>query len=63
MKDFKTRLIDEKVELTERMERLEAFIENGGYSKIVPVQKTLLNIQLKAMDTYAQCLLERIVRL
>ena len=60
---FKTRLTEEKAELSEKMEKLRAFIASEDFTKIDNVQMTLLNIQIKAMETYSQCLLERIVRL
>lgn len=60
---FKDRLIREKEELAEKQAKLSAFMQSEAFSKIDDVQMTLLNIQEKAMQTYAQCLLERIVRL
>ena len=39
------------------------FQESDNFKTIDSVQMTLLNIQAKAMETYSQCLLERIVRL
>jgi len=63
MSDFKQRLEAEKAELSEKLEKLRGFIASENFTKIDPVQMTLLNIQVKAMETYSQCLLERIVRL
>lgn len=63
MEDFKKRLQAEKKDLSVRMEKLRDFMGSEGFTKIDPVQMTLLNIQVKAMETYSQCLLERIVRL
>ena len=63
MEDFKKRLQAEKKDLSVRIEKLRDFIGSEGFTKIDPVQMTLLNIQVKAMETYSQCLLERIVRL
>ncbi len=63
MSDFKTRLETEKRELDEKIEKLSAFQSSENFSTIDPVQQTLLNIQLKAMETYSQILLERLVRL
>lgn len=60
MSDFKSRLLDEKQQLDEKREKLEAFQNSENFSKIDPVQMTLLNIQSQAMATYSQCLLERI---
>lgn len=63
MSTFKERLTAEKAELSEKLEKLRAFIASEKFKEIDPVQMTLLNIQMKAMETYSQCLLERIVRL
>lgn len=63
MSTFKERLTAEKAELSEKLEKLRAFIASEKFKEIDPVQMTLLNIQVKAMETYSQCLLERIVRL
>lgn len=63
MSDFKKRLETEKRELSEKLDKLRLFIASEKFNEIDPVQMTLLNIQIKAMETYSQCLLERIVRL
>lgn len=63
MSTFKERLIIEKTELNEKLEKLNTFILSEKFKEIDNVQMTLLNIQVKAMETYSQCLLERIVRL
>lgn len=63
MSDFKTRLEEEKLQLNEKIEKLEAFIQSEDFQKIDPVQMTLLNCQVQAMKTYSQILLERLVRL
>jgi hypothetical protein len=63
MSTFKERLQVEKAELSEKLEKLREFIASENFAKIDPVQMTLLNIQVKAMETYSQCLLERIIRL
>ena len=63
MSTFKERLENEKAELSEKQEKLRTFIASEKFKEIDNVQMTLLNIQLKAMETYSQCLLERIVRL
>jgi len=61
--DFLERLKEEKAELAIKQESLRGFISSEAFKKIDSVQMTLLNIQIKAMETYSQCLLERIVRL
>ena len=63
MSDFKTRLEAERVELQEKLQKLNEFLETEKCEGIDPDQKTLLIIQSKAMDTYLQCLEARLVRL
>jgi hypothetical protein len=63
MSDFKTRLEAEKAELSEKLTKLREFISSEAFKEIDAVQMTLLNVQIKSMETYSQCLLERIVRL
>jgi len=60
MSDFKTRLVEEKAQLDERLEKLQAFQNSDGFQSISAVQQTLLNVQANAMATYSQILLERI---
>lgn len=60
MSDFKTRLLEEKQQLDERREKLEAFIKSDPFQTIDGVQQSLLNIQANAMLTYSQVLTERI---
>jgi hypothetical protein len=63
MSTFKERLEIEKAELDEKIHKLESFIESENFSKIDSVQRTLLNVQIQAMRTYSQILLERLARL
>ena len=63
MSDFLSRLRLEKQELSEKVESLQKFIDSDAFKTIGNVQQTLLNIQINAMITYKQCLLERLVRL
>ena len=60
MSDFKSRLLEEKAQLDERLAKLEEFQASVGFSGISIVQQSLLNIQQKAMAAYSQILLERI---
>ena len=60
MSDFKSRLLEEKAQLDERLSKIESFQQGAGFSSIPIVQQTLLNIQQKAMATYSQILAERI---
>ena len=63
MSDFKTRLIEEQVQLEERLEKLNAFNDSEKAKEIDPVQKDLLIIQAGAMYTYNEVLKIRIERL
>jgi hypothetical protein len=63
MSDFKTRLVDEQVQLAEKLDKLDAFIVSESFQKIDDVQKALLQVQATAMNTYLQCLKERNQRL
>lgn len=61
--DFKTRLIEEKNQLEEKLDKLDAFLASDKVDGIADVQKALLFVQATAMNTYLRCLEERIERL
>ena len=63
MNDFKIRLIDEKEQLEEKLDKLDAFLMSEKVDTIDDTQKALLFVQATAMNTYLQCLIERINRL
>ena len=63
MTDFKTRLIDEAAQLEEKLDKLDSFIKSDKFNAIDDVQKALLHVQATAMNTYLQCLKERLERL
>ena len=63
MSDFKTRLETEKTELEEKLNKLDAFLMSEKVNGVDDVQKALLQVQATAMNTYLQCLKERIERL
>ena len=63
MSDFKTRLETEKSELKEKLNKLDAFLMSEKVNSVDDVQKALLQVQATAMNTYLQCLKERIKRL
>ena len=63
MSDFKTRLETEKVELEEKLDKLDAFLVSEKVNSVDDVQKALLQVQSTAMNTYLQCLKNRIERL
>lgn len=61
METFLDRLLDEKDQLSYKIEKLEEFINSNKFQDIAAIQCSLLNIQLDAMKTYKQCLFERIL--
>lgn len=63
MSTFYERLLTEKSELDEKIEKLDAFQKSEKFKEIDPRQMSLLNIQAQAMATYSQCLLERVALL
>lgn len=63
MNDFKTRLIEEQKALGEKLNKLDGFLMSEKVSGVDDTQKALLKVQATAMNTYNQCLLERIERL
>lgn len=60
MSTFKERLLEEKAQLDEKGNKLETFIKSDKFESVSKIQRTLLKIQLQAMVTYGQCLMERI---
>lgn len=60
MSTFKERLLEEKAQLNEKIEKLETFVASENFQKIEAVQMSLLNAQLFAMKTYSQILVERL---
>ena len=63
MHDLKERLEKEKNELQSNLDRLDSFLLSSKVDTIDDVQKALLHVQATAMNTYLQCLKERISRL
>lgn len=63
MSDFKSRLVEEKSQLEEKLNKLDDFLLSEKVKDIDDVQKALLYVQATAMNTYLQCLKERIERL
>lgn len=60
MEPLVERLLVEQTELNEKLEKLQAFQNSDKFNSIHPTQMLLLDIQAKAMATYAQCLTARI---
>lgn len=63
MSDFKERLLVEASELEIKLDKLYDFLASDKFIIIDEVQKALLSVQATAMNTYLQCLKERIERL
>ena len=63
MNDFKTRLVEEQMQLEEKLNKLNDFNQSKKVNEIDPIQRDLLIIQAGAMYTYNQCLQARIARL
>jgi hypothetical protein len=61
MNTFKERLAVEKQELDAKLDKLAEFKVSDKFLQIDGVQMSLLDIQFKAMETYSQCLRERIM--
>lgn len=61
MSDFIERLKIERNELDTKLSKLKLFIETDGFKSINLLQQSLLKIQAQAMETYYQCLEQRLV--
>lgn len=60
METFRDRLLIEHKDLLEKIVKLKSFVISDNINKIDLIQKVLLNVQLKAMETYSECLTHRI---
>lgn len=63
MRDFKTRLVNEVKELTERVEKLSVFIDSPKFKELESVDREDLVEQLKHMKAYLNVLKRRVSRL
>lgn len=63
MSDFKARLAEEHAQLEEKLCKLDAFLLSENVNEVAETQQALLRVQATAMNTYLQCLKERIERL
>ena len=63
MDDFKTRLINEVKELTERTEKLSVFINTPKFNELPLIDREDLLEQLKYMKSYLKVLERRVSRL
>lgn len=60
MSTFLERLSLEESELSEKIVKLDAFVNGENFKNIDSTQQRLLKIQLKAMLTYSECLAMRL---
>ena len=63
MSDFKTRLVNEVKELTERTEKLNVFINTHKFNELPLIDREDLLEQLKYMKSYLKVLERRVSRL
>ncbi len=63
MSDFKTRLVNEVKELTERTEKLNVFITTPKFNELPLIDREDLLEQLKYMKSYLKVLERRVSRL
>jgi len=63
MSDFRGRLLNESADLEDKLDSFNLFLASDKVKEIDDVQKALLQVQSAAMNTYLQCLCERIQRL
>lgn len=61
--NFKERLENELNRLEDKQRKLVDFLDSERYEAVDDVQKALLNTQVMAMNTYAECLKQRLKRL
>lgn len=60
MSDFKSRLLTERTDLIEKIDKLSSFMDGSNFKSIDPKQQDLLKKQLPIMKDYAIVLSERI---
>lgn len=63
MSTFMDRLLLEQTELNEKKTKLGEFLQSEGFNNIALEQQYLLKIQHRAMETYSECLKQRIIQI
>lgn len=56
---FFDRLKKEQLDLQSKIAKLGDFLTSNNFDKIPELQQSLLLVQLKAMETYNKCLVQR----
>lgn len=59
---FMDRLIAEQGDLNERKSKLYSFVNSDKFLSVEKEQRALLVIQLSAMQTYSECLNQRLIQ-
>ena len=60
MDAFKVRLVNEQIDLQEKISKLKPFIESENFNKVDDSQQKLLRDQLDVMERYNRILVERL---
>lgn len=63
MDTFIERLLNEETELNEKKAKLQSFVESESFKGIDKEQQALLKIQLNSMQTYSECLNQRLIQI
>ena len=60
--DYKERMLLELVDLTTKIARLDAYLNNNNATEVIePNRKELMEHQLKSMYEYRECLIRRVI--
>jgi len=62
MEEYQERVVKEREELNEKLEKLNSFIEGKGFNDLKPEDRDLLQRQRAVMRRYVQILTKRINR-
>mgnify|MGYP000315460221 CR=1 FL=1 len=62
MKDHELRVVNEKSQLDDKINKLSNFMMTETYSSLPSVDRGLLMVQVRSMKMYSECLEDRISR-
>ena len=60
MEDYQQRVVDEKDELDQKLDRLSVFMKGDTFKGLPSEEQSRMDRQLKAMSAYSEILAERI---
>jgi len=60
MEAYQQRVVDEKAELSDKLDKLESFHDGATFATLPPAEQSRLTRQLLIMKLYEQVLAERI---